>query len=182
MLYFYLGFALLLVIYGVIVYNGLIRKKNMVEEGWSGIDVQLKKRYNIIPNLVEIVKGYTKHENDVLKNVIAARNSAVSATTVAGQQEAETHLNQSFGKLFALAEQYPDLKANTNFLQLQSELSDIENDIEKARRYYNGTVREKNTAMETFPSSIFAQLYGFEKSNYFELDSYHEAEMPEIKF
>lgn len=171
-----------LVLYGVSVYNKLVRKRNNVEEGWSGIDVQLKKRYNLIPNLVETIKGYTKHEQETLENVIQARNQAQSANGISEQMAAEKQLNSSIGRLFAIAESYPDLKANTNFLQLQSELSKIEGDIEKARRYYNGTVRENNNAVEMFPGSIFANMYGFGKYEYFEIEFAEQRENPKVQF
>ena len=143
------------------IYNNLVRKRTMVEEGWSGIDVQLKKRHNLIPNLIETVKGYASHEKDTLQKVIEARNAAQSASGVAAQQSAETKLNGALANVFALSEAYPDLKANTNFLQLQNELSSIEKDIEKARRYYNGTVREKNILVESFPSNLIASMFNF---------------------
>ncbi len=174
--------VLLLVFYAVGIYNKLIRLNNLVEEGWSGIDVQLKKRYNLIPNLVETVKGYAKHEQETFEKVVKARNQAQSATTVESQEAAESQLNKALINLFALAEQYPELKANQNFLQLQEELSDIEQDIEKSRRYYNGTVREKNILIESFPSNILANLFGFVKSKFFELDSEAERALPQVKF
>ncbi len=174
--------VLLLVFYAIGIYNKLVRLRTLVEEAWSGIDVQLKKRYNLIPNLVETVKGYAKHEQETFEKVVQARNQAQCATGVDAQQAAESQLNKSLVNLFALAEQYPELKANQNFLQLQGELSVIEQDIEKSRRYYNGTVRENNILVESFPSSIFANLFGFVKSKFFELHSEVERSLPQVKF
>lgn len=153
-----------------------------MEEAWSSIDVQLKKRYNLIPNLVETVKGFAAHERGTFEEITKARNLAQAASTVPEQQAAEKRLNQSMMNLFAVAENYPELKSNTNFLNLQEQLSAIEGDIEKARRYYNGTVRSKNIAIETFPSSIFANMFNFEKSEYFELEDLTQRENPEVKF
>ena len=136
-------------------------------EAWSGIDVQLKKRYDLIPNLVETVKGYAAHEKETFENVTKARAAAQQATTVEGQQAAENKLNGALMNLIAVAERYPDLKANTNFLELQQMLSVVEGDIEKSRRYYNGTVREQNTLIESFPSNFIANAFSFAKSAFF---------------
>ncbi len=174
--------VLLIVFYGVAIYNKLVRLNTLVEEAWSGIDVQLKKRYSLIPNLVETVKGYAKHEKETFEKVVQARNLAQTATTIEGHQAAENQLNKALVNLFALAEQYPDLKANQNFLQLQEELSVIEQDIEKSRRYYNGTVREKNILVDSFPSNILANIFGFIKSKFFELDNETERALPQVKF
>ncbi len=138
-----IGVLVLIVLYAVSIYNRLVKLKNLVQEAWSSIDVMLKKRHDLIPNLVETVKGYATHEKETLENVTKARNLAAGANTVEGKEAAEKSLNQAMVNLFAVAEQYPDLKANTNFQQLQAELSSIENDIEKSRRYYNGTVKRK---------------------------------------
>ena len=174
--------AALVLFYFVGVYNKLVRKRSMVEEGWSGIDVQLKKRYNLIPNLVETVKGYATHEKETLEGVINARNKALKAEGVAAQTQAEQQLNTALANVFALSEAYPDLKANTNFLQLQQELSSIEGDIEKARRYYNATVRENNIMVESFPSNIVANSFGFFTSEYFELENENERATPKVEF
>lgn len=171
-----------IVFYGVGIYNRLVKLKVLVEEAWSGIDVQLKKRHDLIPNLVETVKGYAAHEKETFQNVTEARNQAVSAKSVEQHQAAENKLNQSLMNLFAVAEQYPDLKANTNFLQLQDELSAVEADIEKSRRYYNGTVRDKNILVDTFPSNIIANIFGFVKSTFFELDNIEERMVPKVNF
>lgn len=174
--------VLLIAFYAVGVYNKLVKLKTLVEEAWSGIDVQLKKRYSLIPNLVETVKGYAKHELETFEKVVLARNQAQNATTVEGHQAAENQLNKALVNLFALSEQYPELKANQNFLQLQDELSVIEQDLEKSRRYYNGTVREKNILVDSFPSNILANIFGFIKSKFFELDNATERALPEVKF
>jgi len=177
-----IGVLVLAVLYGVSIYNRLVKLRNLVQEAWSSIDVMLKKRHDLIPNLVETVKGYATHERETLENVTRARNLAVGADSVEGKEIAEKNLNQAMVNLFAVAEQYPDLKANANFQQLQAELSSIENDIEKSRRYYNGTVRENNTLVESFPSNIVANMYKFEKSKFFELDNIAEREVPNVKF
>ena len=174
--------AAIVMFYFVGVYNKLVRKRSMVEEGWSGIDVQLKKRYNLIPNLVETVKGYASHEKDTLQAVINARNQALQAEGVAAQTAAEKQLNNALANVFALSEAYPDLKANQNFLQLQQELSNIEGDIEKARRYYNATVRENNIMVESFPSNIVANSFGFYTSEYFELEDESQRTAPKVEF
>ena len=177
-----IGVLVLAVLYGVSIYNRLVKLRNLVQEAWSSIDVMIKKRHDLIPNLVETVKGYATHERETLENVTRARNLAVGADSVEGKEIAEKNLNQAMMNLFAVAEQYPDLKANANFQQLQAELSSIENDIEKSRRYYNGTVRENNTLVESFPSNIVANMYKFEKSKFFELDNIAEREVPNVKF
>jgi len=177
-----LGLLVLLAFYAIAIYNKLVKLKNLVAEAWSGIDVQLKKRYDLIPNLVETVKGYAAHEKETLENVTKARTAAQQATTVEGQQVAEKNLNTALMNLIAVAERYPDLKANTNFLELQATLQTVEGDIEKARRYYNGNVREQNTLIESFPSNIVANLFGFAKSVFFELENPTEKQNPQVKF
>lgn len=177
-----LGLAVLLFFYGVGIYNRLVKLRNLVQEAWSGINVQLKKRHDLIPNLVETVKGYATHESETLENVIRARSQAVSATDIKSQEAAENGLNSALSRLLVVAEQYPDLKANQNFMQLQNELSVIESDIEKSRRYYNGTVRENNILVETFPSNIVAGMFRFEKSLFFELENESEKQAPQVKF
>lgn len=177
-----LGLLLLFAFYAIGIFNRLVKLRTLVEEAWSGISVQLKKRHDLIPNLVETVKGYATHERETFEKVTAARNQAVAANTVKGQEAAENQLNRAMMNLFAVAEQYPELKANTNFLQLQSELSTIEGDIEKSRRYYNGTVREKNIVIDSFPSNIIAGMFGFIKSEFFELDNEAERNVPKVSF
>jgi LemA protein len=173
---------LILVFYAIGIYNRLVKGKNLVAEGWSGIDVQLKKRYDLIPNLVEMVKGYAAHEKETFENVTRARTAAQQATTVEAHQAAEKQLSSALMNLIAVAERYPDLKANTNFLELQTALGQIEGDIEKARRYYNGTVREQNTLIESFPSNLIANAFGFVRSVFFELEDQAQKQAPQVKF
>ncbi|HRO98998.1 MAG TPA: LemA family protein [Flavobacteriales bacterium] len=173
---------LLVVLYAIGIYNKLVKLKNLVAEAWSGIDVQLKKRYDLIPNLVETVKGYAAHEKETFENVARARTAAQQATTVEAHQAAEKQLSGALMNLLAVAERYPDLKANTNFLELQGALAQIEGDLEKSRRYYNGTVREQNTLIESFPSNLIANGFGFAKSAFFELENAAEKQTPQVKF
>lgn len=168
-------------IWYISMYNGLQRLKNRVEEGWATIDVQLKKRYDLIPNLVNTVKGYAKHESETLERVMAARNSAMSATGDA-KIAAENALTGTLKSLFALQENYPDLKANTNFLDLQNQLKIVENEIAAARRYYNGTVKALNTKVELFPSNIIAKMAGVKKRSYFEIENAEERENVSVRF
>lgn len=178
----FVALLVILALYGVGIYNRLVKLKNLVAEAWSGVDVQLKKRYDLIPNLVETVKGYAAHEKDTFENVTRARAAAQQASTVEGHQAAEKNLNTALMNLIAVAERYPDLKANTNFLELQRSLSAVEGDIEKARRYYNGTVRDQNTLIESFPSNLIANSAGFTKSAFFELENPAEKNAPSVKF
>ena len=177
-----LAVAVLLAFYGIAIYNKLVKLKNLVAEAWSGIDVQLKKRYDLIPNLVETVKGYAAHEKETFESVTRARAAAQQATTVEGHQAAEKNLNGALMNLIAVAERYPELKANTNFLELQGALAQIEGDLEKSRRYYNGNVREQNTLIESFPSNVIANMFSFVKSAFFELDNPAEKVAPSVKF
>ncbi|URA11291.1 LemA family protein [Thermospira aquatica] len=163
-----LGLVILSVGYGIFVYNRLVGLRNQVDEAWSGIDVQLKRRYDLIPNLVETVKGYAKHEQQTLEKVIQARNMAMQATGIEDKIAAENQLASTLKTLFALSENYPDLKANTNFLDLQKNLADIEEQISLARRYYNAVTRDFNILCETFPSVIIANMTGFRKRPFFE--------------
>ncbi|WP_411895245.1 LemA family protein [Winogradskyella sp. A2] len=181
-LYVFLGFLVLSAFYGIGIYNRLVKLGTLVDEAWSGIDVQLKKRYNLIPNLVETVKGYASHEKETFENVTKARSQAQNATTVEDQQAAENQLNKALINLYAVAEQYPELKANENFLNLQNQLSVIEGDIEKARRYYNGTTRDYNIVIDSFPSNIIAGLTNFKKAAFFEIELAGERENPQVKF
>lgn len=173
--------VLAIVIWYFSIYNRLQQLKNLTEEGWATIDVQLKKRYDLIPNLVETVKGYAKHESETLESVIRARNAAMAATGEA-KIEAENALSGTLKTLFALTEAYPDLKANSNFLDLQRELKSLETEIASARRYYNGTVKELNTKIDLFPSNIVARRMRLEKRKYFELESAEERKAPSVKF
>ncbi len=177
-----IALVVLVLLYGVSTYNKLVKLRTMVEEAWSGINVQLKKRHDLIPNLVETVKGYATHERETFDRVTKARANAMQATDVKSQEAAENNLNNALIRLLAVAEQYPELKANQNFLQLQDQLSVIESDIEKSRRYYNGTVREKNILIDTFPSNIVANMFSFSKSLFFELENETEKEVPQVTF
>ena len=168
--------------WGVGVYNGLVRGKNLVAEAWSGIDVQLKRRHDLIPNLVETVKGYASHEKQIFEDVAKFRNAAIGAGNPRDAAAAEMGLSGALKNLFAVAEAYPDLKANTNFLQLQQELGNTENEIQSARRYYNGAAREMNVRVESFPSNIVAGMFHFAKVEYFEMENPAERAVPEVKF
>ncbi|MFA5124891.1 MAG: LemA family protein [Patescibacteria group bacterium] len=166
----------------VLLYNGLIRANNRAKEAWSDIDVQLKRRYDLIPNLIETVKGYAAHEQATLQKVIEARNTAMaSGDGLAAKAKAEGELSNTLKSIFALAESYPDLKANQNFLKLQEELSDTENKIQAARRFYNGNVRDFNTKIEVFPNNLINQLLKFKKYDFFEAGE-AEKQNVEVKF
>lgn len=164
------------------IYNRLIKLRTNVGEAWSGIDVQLKKRYDLIPNLIETVKGFATHERETFESVTKARTAAMGASGVVDQQAAENQLTRALSGLFAVAERYPDLKSNTNFLQMQQDLSAVEQDIERSRRYYNGTVRDQNILIDSFPSNIVANSFGFQKSAFFELESDSERAVPKVDF
>ncbi len=181
-LYIVLAAAVLIPIYGILLYNRLVTSRNMVEEGWSGIDVQLKRRADLIPNLVETVKGYASHEKGVLEEVTRARAAATSARGVGETGQAENMLTGALRQLFAVAEAYPELKADDNFRELQTQLAEIEDDIQKARRYYNGAVRRLNTQCEVFPSNIVASQFRFERAEYFEIEDPHSRELPRVDF
>jgi LemA protein len=164
-----LGIVVLLALYVVVLFNGLVRLRNRVSEAWSDIDVQLKRRYDLIPNLINTVKGYAAHETSVFEKVTAARASAMQAGTAADKAQAENMLSETLKSLFAVAEAYPDLKANQNFLELQRELSDTENKIQASRRFYNGNVLELNNKIDMFPSNIIAGMFNFTKREFFEV-------------
>jgi LemA protein len=176
----------IILIWGVAIFNGLIRLKNQVEEAWSDIDVQLKRRYDLIPNLVETVKGYAAHEQRTLQKVIEARNAAMaghnSNASLEEQAKNENVLSSTLKSIFALAEAYPDLKANQNFAKLQDELSDTENKIQAARRFYNGMVRDFNIKIETFPNNMIANSLGFKKREFFEIKEEAQRENVQVKF
>ncbi len=182
----YVILAILVVLIFVVIglYNSLIKLKNRVDEAWSDIDVQLKRRHDLIPNLIETVKGYAKHEEKVLTEVTEARNMAMQAQDKGDSKElaeAENTLSGTLKSLFALSESYPDLKANQNFLELQRELSDTENKIQAARRFYNTNVRDFNTKLQVFPTNIFGKMLGFQNRDYFEAEA-EEKENIEVKF
>jgi LemA protein len=165
----------------IMVYNDLITSRNRVDEAWSDIDVQLKRRYDLIPNLMETVKGYASHENQVFTKVTEARSQAMQAQGAEEKGKAENMLSGALKSLFAVAESYPDLKASTNFLQLQDELSDTENKIQASRRFYNGNVRDFNTKIQVFPTNIIVGLLGFKKYEFFQIGEEEKA-VPQVKF
>ena len=165
-----LGVAVLVVLYLVLAYNGLVRLKNRIEGAWSQIDVQLQRRYDLIPNLVETVKGYARHESATFEAVTRARAAAIDAQGVAAQAQAESMITSALKSLFAVAEAYPELKANENFLALQEELSGTEGRIAYARQFYNDTVQRYNTKIQTFPTMLVARPFGFAEREYFEAD------------
>ncbi len=174
-LYIVLGVAVVGVFWIIAAYNGFVRLVNRSKEAWADIDVQLKRRYDLIPNLVNTVKGYAAHEAGTFEKVTEARTRAMQAGNVHDKEQAENMLTGALKSLFAVAESYPDLKANQNFLELQRELSDTENKIQAARRFYNGNVRDLNTKIETFPSNIVAGMFRFDKRDFFELEEGGEA-------
>ena len=177
------GLGLIVLISIVAMYNGLVRVKNHCDESWADIDTELKRRYNLIPNLVETVKGYAAYEKGVLEGVIQARNKAMANNgTPVEQAKDENILIGGLRQLFALAESYPDLKANQNFLELQKELSNTEDRIQRTRRFYNGNVRDLSNRIEVFPSNIIANMFGFKKREYFELDDEAERAVPRVEF
>lgn len=171
-----------LVIAMILMYNNLVRLRQRVKEAWSDIDVQLKRRYDLIPNLVETVKGYATHERELLEKVTEARTRAMGADSPKEKAEAENMLSGTLKTLFAVSENYPQLKANENFLELQRELSDTENKIQAARRFYNGNVMEMNTKIQSFPSNIVAGMFGFKEEEFFELEEEAAKEPVKIKF
>jgi len=175
--------AIVVVAYAIVLYNRLVRGRQLAAEGWSGIDVQLKRRSDLVPNLVESVKGYAGHEQATLREVTELRNQArqLPADDIAGRSRVEGLLSGAIGRLLAVVENYPDLKASQNFLQLQSELAGIENEIQMARRYYNGATRELNVMVESFPSNLVAGMFGFSRGSFFETDEASRA-VPEVFF
>nr|WP_321458085.1 LemA family protein [uncultured Cohaesibacter sp.] len=179
-----LGIVVLLGLYAIAIYNKLAKVRQMVNEGWSGIDVQLKRRSNLIPNLVEAVKGYMTHERETLEKVTEMRARAANAAKGGAMERslAEGNLSKALVNLMAVAENYPDLKANDGFLNLQKELSKAEDDIQLARRYYNGTVRNLNTMIDQFPSNIVAGFFSYAKKDYFEIDNQADRQTPKVEF
>ena len=177
-----IGLFILITFYLILSYNNLIKNKNLVEEGWSSIDVQLKRRSNLIPNIVNAVKGYMKHEKQLFEEITELRAKSDSANSVTDQSKAESSLSNSLMNLFAVAENYPELKANENFLDLQKQLQEIENDIQMARRYYNGTVRNNNVLIESFPTNIIANSFNFKKADFFEIENPEIRNVPNVEF
>jgi LemA protein len=170
--------------YAVVTYNGLVRARQLVREAWSGIDVQLKRRADLIPNLIETVKGYAAHERGTFEEVteLRARAQSLPAGDVAGRAQVEGMLSQALGRLLAVAEAYPDLKANQNFMQLQTTLETLEGEIQMSRRYYNGAARDLNIKVESFPSNLVAGAFGFEKADYFEIENPEDRAVPQVSF
>jgi LemA protein len=179
------GTMLVLIVIGsialgaILIYNRFIKRQNVVMEAWSGIDVQLKRRHNLIPNLIETVKGYSGHEKKVLTELTELRTGSQQA---AERGEQETQISQAIRNLLVVAEQYPDLKASQNFLDLQDNLDQIETEIQQARRFYNGSVRDLNILVESFPSNLIAKVFGFHVAEFFELDPAVPRTVPEVKF
>jgi LemA protein len=189
-LYIFLALAAVLALWGVSIYNGLVRRRTMVEEGWSGIETQLKRRANLIPNLVETVKGYASHERATLDELTKLRSMAQAsggsgtpnAAEIEARAQTERQISAMIGKVMAVAEAYPDLKASANFQSLQNDLSDIEDQIQLARRYYNGAVRNYNVMTEQVPSNIIANWFAFQKANFLESEDPNDRAVPEVSF
>lgn len=180
--YIFLGLVILLLIAVVGIYNRLIKNRNLVQEAWSGIDVQLKRRADLIPNLLEAVKGYMGHERGVLDRVTELRTQSRQAESVGEKARAEGLLGAALGNLLAVAENYPDLKASQNFLELQKSLADIEEQLQLARRYYNGAARDLNILIGSFPSNLVAERFNFQPVEYFEIESAQDREVPKVSF
>jgi LemA protein len=176
------AFLAILLVWAVSIYNRLIGLRVLSDNAWADIDVQLKRRYDLVPNLVETVKGYAAHERTTFEKVVQARSAAMSAQTPEARAHAENMLTGALKSLFALAENYPELKANTNFLDLQSQLSAIEEAIQNSRRYYNAVVRDFNTGQQVFPASIIAGMFGFRTRQFFEVESAAERAVPKVQF
>ncbi|MBN1585586.1 LemA family protein [Candidatus Uhrbacteria bacterium] len=176
-----LALAIMAAIWVIVTYNGLVTLRNRTDEAWSDIDVQLKRRHDLIPNLVETVKGYARHESETFEKVIRARSSAMGAQGTEAKAQAESALSQTLKSIFALAENYPDLKASQNFLQMQDDLKDTEDKIQAARRFYNANVRDFNTRIQVFPNSLIAAQLKFSKYDFFEIAG-PERENIQVKF
>jgi LemA protein len=170
-----------LLIYAVVIFNKLVRERNLVREGWSGIDVQLKRRTDLVPNLVETVKAYAAHERSLFEDVVKLRNASMTASTVKAQESAERDLSGALSRLIALKEAYPDLKANQNFLKLQEQLAEIEDQLQMARRYYNGSVRNLNIMIQSFPNVLIARPLGFKEEEFFQAEGADRA-TPQVAF
>lgn len=182
LLWIILGIVVILLIWIIAIYNALITLKNRVDEAWSDIDVQLKRRYDLIPNLVETVKGYATHERELFEKVTEARTKAMGATGAKEKAQAENMLSQTLKSLFAVAENYPQLRASENFMKLQDELSDTENKIQAARRFYNGNVRDFNIKIQVFPNNVINSFLNFKAREFFEVADAKERETVQVKF
>ena len=169
-------------LYVVVCYNRLVRAQNMLQEGWSGVDVQLRRRADLVPNLIETVKGYAAHEHGIFEDLADKRAQSLAANTVTGQIAAEQAMQGALGRLFGVAEAYPELKADANFRQLQTELEQIEDQVQLARRYYNGVAREMNTRVQSFPGNLVAARFGFTAASYFELGDEAARAAPRVAF
>jgi LemA protein len=180
--YILLGLVALALVGGVAMYNRLVKNQNLVQEGWSGIDVQLKRRADLIPNLIETVKGYMGHERQVLERVTELRAESLKATSPGEKGRVEGMLTSALGNLFAVAENYPDLKASQNFIELQRALADVEDQIQLARRYYNGAARNMNILVDSFPSNLVARTFNFQRVEYFELEDAGDRAVPRVSF
>lgn len=181
-LWILLAIVVVLGIFVASTYNNLVTNRNKVKDGWAQIDVQLKRRVDLIPNLVETVKGYAKHESETLEEVIKARNSFNTASTVEDEMNANNQITGALNKLFALSEAYPDLKANENFLSLQNDLKEVEEKISYARQFYNDIVLSYNNIVEMFPSNIIANMFKFKQEKFFEIENEKEKEAPKVSF
>ena len=179
--YILMGLLVITLFWIIKAYNKLVKLKTLMEEGWSIVDVFLNKRYDLIPNLVEAVKGFATHESETLENVILARNQSLGARNVAEKVQSESMLTDALGRLMVVSEKYPQLLANENFMHLQNELAGLEGEIERARRYYNGSVRENNIGVRTFPMNIIAGMFNFEEGKFFEIAE-TKREAPKVSF
>lgn len=180
--YILIGIAAIIIIYIIVIYNGLISKKNQVDRAWSDIDTHLQKRHDLVPNLINTVKGYMKHEKEVLENITEARSQWMKSETLKDKEQAETQLSGALKSIFAVSENYPELKANENFKLLQEDLTAIENKLAYARQRYNRTVKAFNTAIQKFPAVIFANILNFEQQEYFEVESEEIRRPVEVDF
>lgn len=180
--YIVLGIIVVIGAYLVMAYNGLVRNKNLVAEGWSGIDVQLRRRADLIPNLVSTVKGYAAHEDKLFRDIAELRAKSISGGTVGEQSAVGQAMSAALGKLFAVAEAYPELKADANFRDLQDKLAGVEDEIQMSRRYYNGAVRNLNTMIESFPTNLIATQFKFGKAEFFEIGDAAAREVPKVEF
>ncbi len=177
-----ISLVILTIVYFVYIYNTLIRLRNMVNEAWSGIDVQLQKRHDLIPNIVKVVQGYATHEKNLFESITQLRAQGIEANNVKDQEAAEVGLSKALGSLFMVVENYPELKANQNFLELQRDLSAVENDLQRARRYYNGSVRNYNILIEQFPSMFVAKASNHTQRDFFDIKNETEREAPQVNF
>lgn len=180
--YILLGLAVLIGLWGIATFNGLVRRRNVVAEGWSGIETQLKRRADLIPNLVETVKGYATHERTTFDELARLRSAAQSGQDMAQRAQTETAITAAIGRIMAVAESYPQLRASENFQSLQKELSDIEDQIQMARRYYNASVRDLNVSVEQFPSNVIANSFGFKKADFFQIENAADRQVPKVAF